>query len=324
MRKIIFFILLTFYFSGCGILTDMSDNIRREFLEIDTVSNKLNNFYFDSVRLSALWVGHETVLLQMDDKVIITDPFFTENIAMLQRRIIEAGYDLKNLNKLDFIVLSHSHFDHTNLGSLGLLEKKFPTAKLIFPEGLEYFLPDYTFDFIPIKKADEKNKVYIGESKIIDGVKFTAVATFHWGGRYGLDGLIWGYDSYTAYIIEYNGMKVFFAGDTSYDEDFSDFLGLNYSFDISILPVGPCSDCEGDGKPYRHIYPEGVVKMIERLKSDSYIIVHYGTIKEKSEPDFPKEVLENLIDKKPNLKSKVKFLKIGEQLIQISGVGKNR
>lgn len=295
----------------------MSDNVRREFLAIDTVKNKLSNFFSDSVRLSALWVGHETVLLQMDDKVIITDPFFTENIAMLQKRVIETGYDLKNLNKLDFILLSHSHFDHTNLGSLGLLEKKFPDAKLIFPEGLEFFLPDFSFDFIPLKKADEKNKVYIGESIVIDGVKFTAVAAFHWGGRYGLDGLIWGYDSYTAYIIEYNGMKVFFAGDTSYDKNFSAYLGKNYDFDISILPVGPCSDCEGDGKPYRHIYPEGVVKMMERLNSDSFIIVHYGTIKEKSEPDFPKVILENLLVNKPDLKPKVKFLKIGEQLIQI-------
>ncbi len=222
MRKIIIYIIyliLILSSCGCKTMSDVFENATLNFRKPEKV-NKIYKPVRDDVRLSALWVGHVTVLLQIDDKVIITDPFLTNNIAELQKRVVEAGIEIDSLDNIDIILLSHSHFDHTNLGSLGLLEERFPDAKLVFPKGLEEFLPDYSFDFIPMKKADEKNKVYTGESKIIGGVKITSVAAFHWGGRYGLDGLIWGYDTYTGYIIEYNGITVYFSGDTAYDSEF--------------------------------------------------------------------------------------------------------
>lgn len=320
MRGAIFkysvFVLLVFT-AGCGFLSDSIDNTERSFHSPDKVKNKLIAPIRDSVRLSALWVGHVTVLIQMDDKVILTDPFFTNNIALMQRRVREAGLDIKAINKLDMVLLSHPHFDHTNLGSLGLVEKKFPYTNLVFPEGLEEFLPDYSFNFIPMKKADEKNKIYIGETRTISGVKITTVAAYHWGGRYGLDGLIWGYDAYTGYIIQYNGMTVLFAGDTSYDDKFYKYIGGNYDIDLALLPVGPCKECEGDGKPGKHVYPAGTIKILEDTKAKIMIPLHYGTIREKSEPDFPREVLVKLLKEKPELEARTKVLNIGEQAVII-------
>lgn len=310
-----FLILLIFLlFGGCKTFTDILKNVAFNFREPGKV-NKIFQPIREDVRLSALWVGHVTVLLQMDDKVIITDPFLTGNIALLQKRLVEAGIEIDSLEKIDMILLSHSHFDHTNLGSLALLEERFPDAKLVFPEGLEEFLPNLSFDFIPMKKADEKNKIYFGEEKNIDGVKITAVAAFHWGGRYGLDGLIWGYDSYTGYIIEYNGMTVYFAGDTSYDNEFFKKLDTKYNIDLAIIPIGPCLHCYYIDKPYRHLYPSGVIKILKETNIKMIIPVHYGTILEKSEPEKPKDILIKLLDKEPQLKDRIKILKIGEQLI---------
>lgn len=286
------------------------NNFRREKKIV-----KINNPLKDSVRLSALWIGHVTVLLQMDDKIIITDPFLTSNIAEVQKRVVEPGLEIDSLKKLDLILLSHPHFDHTQLGSLSLLEDRFPDAKLIFPEGLEEYLPDFSFGFIPLKKADEKFKKYKGESGIIDGVKITTVAAFHWGGRYGIDGLLWGYDSYTGFIIEYNGMTVYFAGDTSYDNEFYKWLGENYKIDLAVIPIGPCSDCYETDKPYRHLYPPGAIRILKEANFKVLLPVHYGTIIEKSEPDKPKDVLIDLIDREPDLKERIKILKVGDQLI---------
>jgi L-ascorbate metabolism protein UlaG (beta-lactamase superfamily) len=310
-----YFILLIFLlFGGCKTITDIFENVAFNFREPGKV-NKIFHPIRKDVRLSALWTGHVTVLLQMDDKVIITDPFLTGNIALLQKRLVEAGIEIDSLEKIDLILLSHSHFDHTNLGSLALLEERFPDAKLIFPVGLEEFLPNLSFDFIPLKKADEKNKVYFGEEKNIDGVKITAVAAFHWGGRYGLDGLIWGYDTYTGYIIEYNGMTVYFAGDTAYDTEFYKLLGTKYNIDLAIIPIGPCLHCYYIDKPFRHLYPSGVIKILKETSIQMMIPVHYGTILEKSEPEKPKDILIKLLDNEPQLKDRVKILKIGEQLI---------
>jgi beta-lactamase superfamily II metal-dependent hydrolase len=119
-------ILIIFIFSGCQTFKDTGKNIANNFSSPRKVKNKITDPVKDSVRLSALWVGHATVLLQIYDKVILTDPFLTDNIGVLQKRIVEPGIEMKNLKQCDIILISHSHLDHLNLGSLGMLEDKFP------------------------------------------------------------------------------------------------------------------------------------------------------------------------------------------------------
>lgn len=279
------------------------------------VKNKVHNPIKDSVHLSALWVGHATVLLQMDDKVILTDPFFTKNVGELQRRVIEPGLDLADLKKCDIILMSHSHFDHLNYGSLRLLEDKFPKMDFVFPEGMEEFIPDLNFTFHRVKRPDSNEGVFKGESETINGIKFTTVKAYHWGGRYGLDGLIWGYDAFTGYIIEYHGITVYFAGDTAYNDFAFRYIGSKYSIDLALIPIGPCRDCEEVGN-IRHVYPKGALKILDDTKSKLFVPIHYGTIFEKSKtPDEPRYVLEDMIKYKPEYKSRVKIMEIGEQII---------
>jgi N-acyl-phosphatidylethanolamine-hydrolysing phospholipase D len=304
-----------FFSGGCRTFYDFGDNVINNFSTPEQVKNKIRNPVKDSVRLAAIWVGHATVLIQIYDKVILTDPFFTNNIAELQKRVIEPGIDLKDLNKCDMILLSHSHFDHVNLGSLSKLEDKFPKCDLVFPDGMEEFLPKLSFNFHSLKRAKQDKKIYIGETKEINGIKITTVAAYHWGGRYGLDGLIWGSVSFTGFIIQYKDVTVYFSGDTAYDKSFFKYLGDNYKIDIEFIPIGPCKDCEKLHKKNRHVYPKGALKILEDTKAKIMVPVHYGTIKELSDPNKPKYVLEDLLYGKPDLKNRVRILNIGEQLI---------
>ncbi|MGH2575850.1 MAG: MBL fold metallo-hydrolase, partial [Ignavibacteria bacterium] len=181
-------------------------NIPVFFSEPEKVINKIENPVKDNVRLSALWIGHSTVLLQVDDRVIITDPFLTETIGELGRRVIEPGIDAENIPLCDLILISHSHFDHLSLGSLEILENISPQASLLFPEGVENYLPDYKFDLIRMKNDNGYLRNFIGETKIVRDIKVTTVFAQHWGGRYGLDGFVWGDNGYTGYVLEYNGL----------------------------------------------------------------------------------------------------------------------
>jgi L-ascorbate metabolism protein UlaG (beta-lactamase superfamily) len=295
---------------------DMVTNIGMNMSHPKKVKNKIKNPVSDENRLSALWVGHATVLVQMDDKVVLFDPFFTLNSGEIQRRIWEPGVDLDAVKKCDLILLSHSHFDHTNFGTLDLLNEKFPGTPLVFPDGLEQFLPVYDFPLVNMKRGVKKPGKFIGESKTINGVKVTTVVAYHWGGRYGLDGLIWGYDSYTGYIIEYNGLTVYFSGDTAYDDNFFKFLGEKYNIDIALVPIGPCSDCDHIHKPDRHVYPKGALKILDDTKSKVMIPIHYGTLYEKSkDPEEPRYVLEELVRKNSSFVEKVKILHIGGQYV---------
>jgi len=314
MRFRIFIILTLLMFSGCQTFNDVTDNIFNNFSAPERIKNKIRNPVKDSVKLSALWVGHATVLIQIYDKVILTDPFFTNNIAELQKRIVEPGIDLKDLKQCDMILISHSHFDHLNLGSLGMLEDKFPDCDLVFPSGLEEFLPNLDFKFHSLKLADTDKKIYIGETREINGLKITSVAAYHWGGRYGLDGLIWGYDAFTGFIIQYMDVTVYFSSDTGYDKNFFKFLGNEYTIDLALVPIGPCKDCEKLHKKNRHVYPKGALKILDDTKTKMMIPIHYGTVIELSDPDEPKHVLEGLIHNNEEYKQKVKILKIGEQV----------
>ena len=317
-KKHIVFLLLAVVvinFKGCVLFKDIVENTSRTFTEPKKVEGKITNPIRDDVRLSTLWIGHATFLLQIDDKVILTDPFLTNNISLFYKRVVEPGIDINDLKKCDIILISHSHFDHCNLGSLGILEERFPDANLVFPEGVEEFLPDLDFKFHRLKRADEDKRIYIGETRIIDSVKITTVAAYHWGGRYGLDGLIWGYNGYAGFIIEYHGFTVYFAGDTAYDDEFFKFLGDKYKIDIAFIPIGPCTDCTGIDKKGRHVYPEGALKIFDDTKASLFIPFHFGTISELSEPNKPKFVLKKLIEENKKYKDKVKILEIGEQVI---------
>jgi len=315
VRRIYLIIFAVLIFSSCQTFRDVGENIANNFSSPRKVKNKIKDPVKDSVKLSALWIGHATVLLQIYDKVIITDPFLTDNIGVLQKRIVEPGLDLKNLKKCDMILISHSHFDHLNLGSLGMLEDKFPRCDLVFPAGLEEFLPNLDFKLHDLKCADKDKKIYTGETKEINGVKITSVAAYHWAGRYGLDGLIWGYNAYTGFIIQYKDVTVYFSGDTSYDEKFFKYLGENYTIDLELIPIGPCKDCEKLDKKNRHVYPKGSLRILDDTKAKMMIPIHYGTVIELADPNEPKRVLEELIRNREEYKQKVKILKIGEQLI---------
>lgn len=316
IKPFLFCIILFFSaISGCQVFFDTSDNISRIFTETGRVKNKIKDPVRKDVKLSALWIGHATVLLQMDDKVILTDPWLTDYCAELQKRVVEPGLNIDVLKKCDLILISHSHFDHLNLGTLSILEKQFPGIPLVFPQGLEDFIPDMNFKLMPFKRPDRQNKIYKGETKTVNGIKITTVAAYHWGGRYGFDGLFWGFDAYCGFIIEYNGMTVYFAGDTAYDENFYKYLGENYNIDVEFIPIGPCKDCEKVDKKNRHVYPKGALKILDDSKAAMMIPIHYGTIAELSDPMKPKYVLMDMIRNNKNYSEKVKILDIGGQII---------
>ena len=175
------------------------------------VKNKISNPIKENVRLSATWVGHATVLLQIYDKVIITDPLFSNNVAQVLRRYMEPGIDLDNLEQCDIVLISHSHMDHLDLGSLGKIEERFPGSALAFPEGVLRSLP------LP---------------------QITGAADTD------LTEKLWQKDGYSGYIIKYKDVTVYFAGDTSYDEKFFKYLGSKYEIDLAVVPIIYCNDCD--------------------------------------------------------------------------------
>jgi L-ascorbate metabolism protein UlaG (beta-lactamase superfamily) len=308
--------LLPLILPACRTIEGLASTVSQNFVTPRPAAAREPASLADSSGVSVTWIGHSTVLLRMHDRFVLTDPFFTNHVAQLKMRLVEPGLAVDLLPGCDIVLLSHSHADHTNLGSLGRLERKFPSAHLVFPEGLEEFLPDYSFRFHRLAKADPARGIWTGGTVDINGVSVTAVGAFHWGGRYGLDGTLWGYDAYTGYVFRYGGVTVYYSGDTGYDSTYFRRLGEMFAIDLAILPIGPTYEPRGLGNRV-HVYAAGALKVFEDLRAPVMVPVHFETTHEPFDSISPREALADLLAERPP-EGRVAILRIGEQITLFS------
>ena len=127
---------------GCLIGQFMARNVAA-FGEERSVPNKISDPVRPEARLAVLWVGHATALIQLEDKLVLTDPVFTETVGQLSPRLVEPGIEVENLPPIDAVLISHMHFDHMSLGSLEMLESKVEWLGL--PRGGLVYLTDFDF-----------------------------------------------------------------------------------------------------------------------------------------------------------------------------------
>lgn len=270
-------------------------------------------------RLAVVWVGHATALVQIDDKVILTDPVFTASVGQLSHRIVEPGIDPKDLPPIDAVVVSHLHMDHLSLGSLGLIEPRVRT--LLLPRGGTAYLTD-GFGF----PAYEVGAWQAWEK---DGLRVTAVPVSHVGFRYGIDDE-WMTQSFTGYVIEYKGIKVYFGGDTAYDQRVFAEVGQRFpGIDLALLPIAPIEPRELMRKT--HMDPPEALQAFVDLGASRMVPIHYDTFVNST--DEPGDALRALAAarKRVNLVPRVVaplaigerriFLAAGEAPKPLGGVG---
>lgn len=250
--------------SGCFALRATGRAVGSLFASPRKVEKKETKPVDESARLAVLWVGHATALVQIDDKLILTDPVFTSTAGQVSKRLVEPGFDPENLSKLDAVVISHMHFDHLSLGSLSMLEPKVQT--LLMPRGGASYLTDFGFPTLELRTWQAWER---------DGLRVTAVPVEHNGWRYGVDEA-WMDESFTGYVIEYHGLTVYFGGDTAYDQKNFVETAMHFpSIDVALLPIGPIEPRSFMRRT--HLDPREAVQAFFDLGARRMVPIHYGT-----------------------------------------------
>ena len=177
--------------------------------------------------LSAVWVGHATVLIRLGHRYVIADPNLGGAIFAALPRETPASLQPWQLPPIDVALISHMHFDHFDARTVRQLGSR---PLVIFPRGGEAYQDEI---LQPRKRALSR-----WESIEVAGLRITAVPVRHQGGRYGIDSL-WNH-AYTGYLIEGAGRRVFFAGDTGYDPSmFREIAARFPGIDVAFIPISP-------------------------------------------------------------------------------------
>ena len=273
--------------------------------EMKRVPHKIADPRRPDARLSVLWVGHATMLLQLDDVFVLTDPVFTNTLGQVSPRLVEPGIDASSVPPLAAVTVSHMHFDHLSFGSLDLFEDR--TKIVLVPPGVRANMPRYDFEIRELASWSSYEKI---------GLRITAVPVKHVGGRVGIDE---GFEphAFTGYVIEYHGLSVYFGGDTAFSERIFRDAGARFpGLSAAFLPI--CPNEPRDFMERTHIDPIGALDAFALLGAARMVPMHFDTFI-NSDDDFGAcpRILRNEMQRRGLTDAQVSVLSIGEQRVMI-------
>jgi N-acyl-phosphatidylethanolamine-hydrolysing phospholipase D len=211
--------------------------------------------------VSAVWVGHATVLLRVGRRYVLADPNLGGSIFVVPRET-PASLRPSELPPIDVALLSHMHLDHFDAKTLRRLG---PRPLVIFPKGGEAYDDEI--------RQPHKRALVPWESVDYAGLTITAVPARHQGGRYGIDAL-WNH-AYTGYVIEGAGRRIFFAGDTGYDPRIFREIGMRFpGIDLAFIPIAPGRK-EGKRDRWGHANPRQALDIFADLGARYMVPIHF-------------------------------------------------
>ena len=226
-------------------------------------------------RMLVTWIGHSTVLVQTAGLNILTDPIWSDRASPFSfigpKRVRAPGVAFENLPRIDVVVVSHNHYDHLDLATLGRLWNR-DRPLIVSSLGNDTILAHRGIAAIG---ADWGEKVPAGP-----GVEILVERNHHWGSRWFTDRnrALW-----SAFTIRTSAGNIFFAGDTGWgDGSWVEEAALHGPFRLAIIPIGAYEPRDFMRKS--HINPEEAIRLFERLKPHRALGVHWGTFQLTFEP----------------------------------------
>ncbi|NDU87048.1 MAG: MBL fold metallo-hydrolase [Ferrovum sp.] len=243
-----------------------------------TVTPDLKKLHTPAHTPQLTWVGHSTVLLQMDGLNLLFDPIFSEYASPFPplgpKRYQPPGVALKDLPHIDVVMISHNHYDHMDLPSLRALahQKGGPPWFLVPLGDRHWFLENIGEHSLRTRVRElnwDQHATLMGNSGPVE-CHFDAVQ--HWSTRtlFDKDRTLWG-----SWAILSPDFRFWFSGDLGYSNDTTD-IGRKYGhFDLAAIAIGSYQP-HWYMKPY-HISPVESVKVLEEVHAQQAIGIHWGT-----------------------------------------------
>ncbi|XP_041348338.1 N-acyl-phosphatidylethanolamine-hydrolyzing phospholipase D-like isoform X2 [Gigantopelta aegis] len=266
--------------------------------ELDTTLPVLTPDFseFSSPSSSAIrctWIGHATLLVEIDGVTILTDPVFSSHCSPLPfvgpTRYRPPACTVSDLPALDAVIISHSHYDHLDASSVRDLNRRFgKQLHWYVPMGLKKWMLDAGCE--NCVEMMWWNEILLSEET---SVKMVCLPCQHWSGRSMMDTnkTLW-----CSWAVLGPKNRFYFAGDTGYCEGFPQ-VGRHYGpFTLAAIPIG-------NYKPSwflspQHVSPAEAVQIHHDVRSQTSIGIHWGTFCMMSYEHYlePKQDLEKAVE----------------------------
>jgi L-ascorbate metabolism protein UlaG (beta-lactamase superfamily) len=252
-----------------------------------------NKWKDDEISIS--WIGHSTVLINFFGKIILTDPVLFSRVGIYilgtnfgPERFTAPALTFEEMPKPDLILLSHAHMDHMDYLTLDHFASE-------YPKQIDVITAYNTMDVIENLKWKSIREMDWGHITESNGIKLSALQVKHFGWRFPWErdrskGFFDNGRSYNAYILERNGVKILFGGDTANTDLFKK---TGEKVDIAIMPIGAYHPWK-----MNHCNPEEALQMAKELEAKVFIPIHTNTFKQGLEPrEEPLEWISNSFSK---------------------------
>ncbi|MCF7804419.1 MAG: MBL fold metallo-hydrolase [Candidatus Marinimicrobia bacterium] len=231
------------------------------------VENNLS-FLGENSSPSYTWIGHATFLIEIDGKTILTDPFFSDRASPVQwagpKRMVPPALPLEDLPPIDFVVISHNHYDHLD----------YHTVKYLADRGSHFIVPLEMDKWFRGHGMPNVTALDWWQRFSNDGLTFHATPAQHFCARTPFDrnDVLW-----ASWVIESTDHVCYFAGDTGYFPGFKEIANRFPAIDVALLPIGAYAPRWFMGPV--HLDPSQAVQVFTDLGAEYAIAMHWGTIK---------------------------------------------
>jgi L-ascorbate metabolism protein UlaG (beta-lactamase superfamily) len=222
--------------------------------------------------VSITWIGHASFLIQMAGANVLIDPNWSMWLKVI-KRLKRPGLLIDHLPSIDFVLVTHAHFDHLDRRTLRRVAADQP---IVVPTGVGNLVHDLGFNVV--HELAEWQQVQLGPLR----VSLTPCA--HWGARLLADR----HRGFGGFVIQSNVRSIFHCGDSAYFPGFKE-IGKRFPIEIALLPIGAY---DAPSRREVHMNPEEAVQAFLELGARTLVPMHYGTFRLGYEPmDEPPERL---------------------------------
>ncbi len=221
------------------------------------------------------WIGHATLLVQMGHVTFLTDPTWSNRPSPLPLigpgRFVAPGLSMDDLPVIDFVVLSHNHYDHLDL----------PTLKALLLRNVDtrFFVPLGNGDLLRQQGITNVEELDWGQTANFQSLTIHCLPSQHWSKRSLTDDnrALW-----SSWAITGAEKRFYFAGDTGYFPGFQRIGNQLGPFDLVAVPIGAYEPQAMMRES--HMNPEEAVAAAIDLKADRALAIHFGTFDLSDEP----------------------------------------